>query len=66
MRKSVYNCASEMPDNHLYVPASVFPQFPDKTFFVIFSLTEKLNGTVSKQFPYSGDGKSFFVEDFLQ
>ena len=56
----------EMLDSHLAVLSSAIGQYPDKMFFVTFSLTEMLDGTVKKQFEYHGDAAPFFVDDFLK
>lgn len=56
----------EWLDNHLAEFKNAIALFPDKLFFVSFANTELLDGTVVKQFDYSGGDAPFFVDDFMQ
>ena len=56
----------EWYEDHLSVMKDTVERFPDKRFFVSFNNAELLDGSVIRQFEYSGDDTPFFVDDFLK
>ena len=68
--KKQYICFLDADDewypNHLEILKTTINRFKNKKFFVTFSNTELLDGTVIKQFRYKGIKQAFYVEDFLK